>query len=225
MNYFRPAARVVGVWLTVMLLLGLTPPAEGGQIISAVVEHEDGRFIVQADLLVNVPEPRTRAILTRYQDLPKINSGIKNVQILDSDAGGRIRMRVEASGCILFICLTYRWVQDARVLPSGDIMTVFDPAQSDFRSGHVTYRLLPAAEHTRLVMHAEIVPDFWFPPLIGPWLIKRKLRKEALETATGIERVAATPDPSKARRETLTMPDHGRVPEGPPPAGLLSADT
>ena len=219
--------RVVEVWLTVGLLLGLTPTALGGQLISAVVEHEDGRFIVHADLLVNVPEPRTRAILARYQDLPKINSGIKNVQILEADAGGRVRMRVEASGCILFICLTYRWVQDARTLPSGDILTVFDPAQSDFRSGHVTYRLLPAAERTRLVMHAEIVPDFWFPPLIGPWLIKRKLRKEALETALGIERVAATPDPSRRtwRRETFTIPDHGRVPAEPPPAGPPSADT
>jgi hypothetical protein len=208
----RPGLLILLILL--ILLPGLTSSALGGQIISALVEHEDGRFIVRADLLVNVPEPRTRAILTQYQNLPKINSGIKNVQILDSDTGGRVRMRVQASGCILFVCLEYHWVQDARVLPSGDIVTVFDPAQSDFRSGHVTYRLLPAAEHTRLVMDAEIVPDFWFPPLIGPWLIKRKLRTEALETALGVERVAAAQGdagassaaPPRSRRQHRGIP-------------------
>ena len=83
-------------------------------------------------------------------------------------------------------------VQEAETLASGDIMTVIDPSMSDFREGRVRYRLLPEDEDsTRLVTDALVVPDFWFPPLIGPALIKRKLRDEALDTALGVERIAA----------------------------------
>ena len=45
-------------------------------------------------------------------------------------------------------------------------------------------------------MEADIIPEFWFPPVIGPLLIMNKLRNEALETAKGVERVAAAEDQS-----------------------------
>ena len=33
-------------------------------------------------------------------------------------------------------------------------------------------------------------PDFWVPPLIGPWVIKRTMREQAITTSEGIERLA-----------------------------------
>lgn len=65
-----------------------------------------------------------------------------------------------------------------------------DPSLSDFQEGWVHYRLRAENQHTRLLMDAELVPDFWFPPIVGALLIKRKLQNEALETAFGIERLA-----------------------------------
>ena len=36
----------------------------------------------------------------------------------------------------------------------------------------------------------ELVPAFWVPPVIGPWVIRRKIDEEARRTGTGLERTA-----------------------------------
>ena len=76
---------------------------------------------------------------------------------------------------------------------------------SDFREGWVRYRLLAEGEHTQLITDAMLVPNFWFPPLVGTMLIKGKLSSEALEAATGTETVALR---RKANRLGWTTPIH-----------------
>jgi hypothetical protein len=34
------------------------------------------------------------------------------------------------------------------------------------------------------------VPVFWVPPVIGPWLIRKKMYEEAQRSSLGLERVA-----------------------------------
>ena len=179
-------------WKPLMLALGLTCAnlIQAGEVTQATVDYVDGRFILHTDVLIKAPTSQVRAILTRYEKLPQVHGGIKAVEILTPAADGQTRMRVQSQVCILLICLHYQWVQTVRTLPSGDIVTEFDPGASDFREGWVRYRLLPEGEHTRLLMDARLTPDFWFPPVIGPWLIESKLRKEALATAWGVERLA-----------------------------------
>ena len=46
-------------------------------------------------------------------------------------------------------------------------------------------------EGSRLIFFAALTPDFWVPPLIGPYIIKKKMREEAVETVLGLERLAS----------------------------------
>lgn len=162
----------------------------GGEVLDAQVAHDGDRFTLHADIRIDLPAERVRAILTTYENLPRVNSGIDRVKILEQ-TGKRTRMQVEAEVCILLICREFQWVQTADITPAGEIITVIDPAVSTFREGRVHYRIIPAGEAARLVTDAELVPDVWFPPLIGPWLFKRKLYEETLETAAGVERLGA----------------------------------
>jgi hypothetical protein len=130
-----------------------------------------------------------RAILTDYEGLPRVNPGIKKVELLDS-AGTGARMRVTSGVCMLLICLDYTWVQNVTTSPAGDVVAVVDGTEGDFREGRARWRFRADAARTRLVFDGYVVPSFWFPPLLGPWLIKRKLLEEALETAVGVERLA-----------------------------------
>jgi hypothetical protein len=141
-------------------------------------------------MVIRAPINQVRAVLTNFENLPKINSGIKAVQILKQVDDEPIRMHIASEVCILFICQDYHWIQDAHILPSGDIMTHIEPSLSDFQEGWVRYRFRAEKQHTRLLMDAELVPDFWFPPIVGTFLIKRKLQNEALETALGVEQLA-----------------------------------
>ena len=164
--------------------------ALAGEVLSATVEHDAGRFTIYSDIRIHVPADRVRTILSHYENLPRVNGGIKSVEILQRRADGSARMRVAAGICILFVCREFHWVQEASTLPSGDILTVIDPKESTFREGWVRYQILPDGDNTRLVTNADLVPDIWFPPVIGPWLIKHKLQSETLETAEGVEHMA-----------------------------------
>ncbi len=177
--------------VTVLLIAFYWPvSAYAGEVMTSDVEHHNGRFTVHSSVIVYRPADDVRTILTDFKNLSHINTSIKNVDILAPSQNGTLRMRVKSEVCALFVCLNYRWVQEVTILPSGDIVTRFDPAMSDFREGWVRYRLLAEGDHTRLITDAVLVPNFWFPPLIGTMLIKGKLSSEALEAATGIETVA-----------------------------------
>jgi hypothetical protein len=178
---------------------------QGGEVTKASVDYHHGHFTLHANMVIRAPISQVRAVLTHFENLPKINSGIKAVQILEQVDDEPIRMRVASEVCILFICRDYQWVQEARILPSGDIMTRMDPNLSDFQEGWVRYRFRAENRHTRLLMDAKLVPDFWFPPIIGTLLIKRKLQNEALETASGVEQLAK-------RRPNLLAASHDKNP-------------
>jgi len=163
---------------------------EAGEVAEATVEHDRGRFTLHTDVLIEAPAARTRAVLTQFEKLPRVNPGIQSVKILGHTPDGQVRMRVRSRVCVMVMCMAYNWVQRVDMLPSGDIVTHFDPAASDFRQGWVRYRFVPEGQQTRLIMDADLTPDFWFPPVLGPWVIKNKLREEALETALSVERLA-----------------------------------
>ena len=43
---------------------------------------------------------------------------------------------------------------------------------------------------THVIYRLTMEPAFWVPPAIGPWMIQRKLRKDAGEAIDRIEEVA-----------------------------------
>jgi hypothetical protein len=78
-------------------------------------------------------------------------------------------------------------VQDVTLLAGHVIEAVILPEFSDFRSGLARWQLTARGAATQLEFSNSFEPDFWVPPVIGPWLIKRKLVWEVTETAMYIE--------------------------------------
>jgi hypothetical protein len=165
----------------------ISPWARSGEVVATRIEHHDGQFVIHSDMLLDVPVSKVRSLLNDFQNLPRINSDIKHVEHLPDSLEGHPRMRIRSEVCALLVCLDYKWVQEVQISNASEILTRFDPTLSDFRMGWVRYRFHREGSSTRLIMDAKLEPDFWFPPLIGPMLIKGKLRDEALETALGIE--------------------------------------
>lgn len=61
-------------------------------------------------------------------------------------------------------------------------------------SGRWTVKRCPAtASTTCLVANIELVPAFWVPPVIGAWVIRRKMAQEARRTSAGLEILAQRP--------------------------------
>lgn len=167
--------------------------AYGDKVVEVRVGQEGAYLIMHSDVVIPRTPAQVHDVLTDFERLGRINSGLKNVEVLDRQDDGRARMEVVARICILLACLDFAWTQQVYTDNSGDIVADIEPGTGDFRSGQARWRMLAEDGGTRLLFDARLEPDFWFPPLIGRWLMERKLREEALATATGIERYTPPP--------------------------------
>ena len=61
------------------------------------------------------------------------------------------------------------------------------PGNSDFKGGFAQWRLEPNKAGTHLLFDAQLKPDFWIPSLVGPFILKLMLTKEAINTVQGLE--------------------------------------
>ena len=175
----------------VALLWSIAAPAS--EVYTAAVSHQSGSYFVEVDTLVEIDVARTRELLTDYNHLDRVNPAIKESRILLTRGPGNYRVRTLTVACVWIYCKSINQVQDVIESQDGSITAVVVPKLSDFRHGFARVNLWQEPNGTRILIRSEVEPDFWIPPLIGPWLIKRKLLSEALETADNLERVAKKP--------------------------------
>lgn len=174
--------------LILLILLAFT--ARAGDLYKASVSHQSGSYFVEVDTLVAAPEPIVRRLLTDYDHLSRINPAIETSEILLRRGPGDYQVRTVTLACVWFYCKRIHQVQDVIESADGTVTAVVIPERSDFQHGYARLNVWPEPNGTRVLIRSEVRPDFWIPPLIGPWLIKRKLRSEALETLQNLERVA-----------------------------------
>ena len=113
-------------------------------------------------------------------------------------APGEYRVQTVTQTCLWFYCKRLKRVQDVVEAHDGSITAVVVPQLSDFSSGSVRLNLWQEVDGTRILIRSEATPDVWIPPLLGPWLIKRQLHADALETMHNLERLAAELAPPNA---------------------------
>jgi hypothetical protein len=175
--------------LLVWLLCSI--PAAGGTIHSAAVTYQSGSFIVEVDALLDVAESSARAVLTDYKHLERLIPAVEHSEILDTREPGDYRVQTVTYSCLWFYCRRLTRVQDVVEAHNGSITAIVIPEQSDFWHGTMRLNLWQEAAGTRILIRSEAAPDAWIPPLLGPWLIKRALHAEAVQTVHNLERLAA----------------------------------
>jgi hypothetical protein len=179
------------VFLLIAATVCASARAGGATIRVLEVVRNDDTYVVNFDVLVATTPARARAILSDYKNWPRLAENMSEPHLLQTFADGRQRVRLSFRSCVLFICQTIRQVKDVEVRPNRDIVSVMVSGENDFRSGRERWRIEPEQGRTRVRYHAELVPGFSLPPLIGPWVLKRKLRQTLIKTATNLEALAA----------------------------------
>jgi hypothetical protein len=177
-----------------VLLVGaiwLGGPPQAAEVRDQTVIRRQQRYELHSETVIAAPVAPIRRLLADYENLPRLNPSLKRVRIVER-RGDTVRLESNSEFCVLGLCLPFHWQQDVSQLPQGDIVMAIVPDRGDFKQGQGRWRLLPEREHTRLVVDLQLTPNFWVPPLFGPWLMQRTLAAEALETAQNIERLAAT---------------------------------
>jgi hypothetical protein len=91
---------------------------------------------------------------------------------------------------VLIFCKTVKRVVDIEARPQTEITVTDDPAFSNFSYAVERWRVGAEDSRTRLNYSAEVVPEFFIPPLIGPPVVKYFLRREIRLTALAVEALA-----------------------------------
>lgn len=160
-----------------------------GEVLLTDVTHERGRYTVRFDVRIEAPRERLAFYLTDYANYATYFDSVTASRVESRDDTARVFLTL--SSCILFFCRSVRITKDVRTAPDGAIVARIVPGQSDFAEAEERWRVDGENGGTRLRYEAELVPAFYVPPLIGPWLIRYKIR-DVLETnAEKLERLAA----------------------------------
>ncbi|NGY06646.1 SRPBCC family protein [Solimonas terrae] len=175
------------------LLLCMATPALAESVDQLDVGRDGARYHIELQARLDAPLADSYAVFSDFHNLPKINDAVEDVEPLPSPTPGVERWRTRVRVCVSFFCTRLKQVQDVRDTQDHDryrLDAVVIPSMSNLRYGKAAWQLAQCGAQTCLSFSAELEPDFWVPPLLGPWLIERTMRREAHATAAGIEALA-----------------------------------
>ena len=170
--------------LTQSISLGWT-----GEVIKSFVDEDDDHYIIRIDMRVNAAVDDVYKHLTDLKNIHQLNNTIVS-SIVKYSKGKEHEVEVLTSGCVLFFCSKQIQYQKVTELDNGYIMIHLVPEKSDFLSGQILWQVSAENKKTRIVFAADFEPDFWVPPLIGPWILTGVFLKESQETINALEKLA-----------------------------------
>lgn len=180
-------------WVFVCCLFG--QPALAGQIEQVQVERESNQYRLSISSQLAMPLAELQQLLTNYELVAQANPAIKSLEVESQTLDGITRIKATLRVCIWFYCRSLQQTQNMQLVKPGHLVADLIPAESDFRYGRADWLMSDHATGSHLTFSAALTPDFWVPPLIGPYVIKKKMREEAIETVLGLERLAAELNP------------------------------
>ncbi len=143
---------------------------------------------------VAAPVDRVMAVLTDYRYPDRLNPEVTKREVINRE-NGITRVRTEFNSCVFLFCKDVVLTQDVTVV-AGTIQAVIVPDESDFRSGYLRW-LVSSSDNggSHFGFEAVMEPDFFIPPLIGGFFVRKRLRQEISATAENLE-VEATREPT-----------------------------
>lgn len=180
----------------------LVVPAAAVEMTKMEVERKGKRYYLDSTLQVDAPVDSMYRILADYNSLHQFSRGIVHSQDITPDAQGKARVYTHIYGCIAFFCRSVEKVERIELSEPKKIVTTLDPELSNNVKWNVTTWELEAVkkpvvakgqshsvgnEQTRIYYRMEFEPDFWVPPLLGNYLIKKSLRKDGVEIMQRME--------------------------------------
>ena len=176
-----------------MLLTGV---AAGAEIERLEVKRDDGRVFVTADMVIAAPRALVFSALSDYERFAELSTRYRESRFIEPAPDGTPRIYTEVEGCVLFFCRTV--VRHSLLELSADekIVALAEPELSDVEYGREEWLLESVDAGTRVRYRHEMDPDFWVPPVIGVWAIRRMLRRDALKAAQRIEALALESAPA-----------------------------
>jgi hypothetical protein len=147
-------------------------------------------YQVQMTCGVAASVKQVMAVLTDYGFPDRLDPEVTKRKVI-SRHGGITRVRTEIRACTFFFCKDIVLTQDVTVV-ADTIQADIVPDESDFRSGYFRWSVSSSDNGgSHIGFEAVMEPDFFIPPLIGGFFVRKMLRQKILATVENLESEAA----------------------------------
>lgn len=180
--------------------LTVCAPVFTAEVQEVTVERNDARYLLTSKTLFDADQGEIFRVLTDYDEFEQISSVFVDSKNLEPDDEGRPRFYTEMEGCVLFFCVTFERYGHLELEPDKHIRAVVDPHESDFKHSVESWKLEQKEDGVLLVYEFEMEPDFWVPPIIGPYFIRKELEDGAVRAVDRIEALAQGREPANPVR-------------------------
>lgn len=169
-------------------------PAHAAQVSSVHVAREGSQFLIDMHIAIDAPPTAVFRALQDYATMARYNPDLRSVRVEPDASPGRVRLFTNVHVCVLVFCKMMHQEQIMTATPSADGGALHaELVAGDFKGGSGLWVVRPcpkAPAASCLDVRIVLVPAFWVPPVIGPWVIRRKMAEEARRTSAGLERTA-----------------------------------
>jgi hypothetical protein len=182
---------------TLILILTAVPVFAGAATLREVtVDHVDGTYVMRSEAWFDVGIEKIFALLLDWDQSTKFSSVIVESRNLAPAPDGRGRFYSRNQGCLWFFCKSferYGYVEHERF---KFIEATIDPEKSDFEVSDERWEFHEEEDGTVVIYAFRMKPKFFIPPLIGPAILKSKLKNGGVNAIDRIEALAQdyTPD-------------------------------
>jgi len=174
----------------VLLALVSTQCATAAEMRSVDVDYEGEYYSMVSVAWFDAGLDETFDVFSKWDYSTQFSSAVVEARDLEPDTSGRPGYFVRIRGCILFFCKSM--VRQGYVVAQHniDLRATANPQDSDFHLFEESWEFAEERGGTRVLYKLRMQPDFWVPPAIGPYLIKRKLKKDGGDALNRIEDIA-----------------------------------
>lgn len=192
---FRRPSRLFQVRALLTLVSLASMQVHAAQVLGVQAKRDQGRFQIDMRIAIDATPPRVFRALQDYAAMPRYNPDLRSVRVEPTTAPNRVRLFTTVHTCVLLFCKTMHQEQimTATANARGGLLQAELVPQDSAFGGEGHWMVGPCrAEHSPTCVDIQLVllPQFWVPPLIGPWLIQRTMLDEAQRSTLGLEQVA-----------------------------------
>jgi len=180
----RPAAGIL------LALLASAQCANAAEMRSIEMHYEDGRYSMVSVAWFDAGLDESFHVFNTWDYSPRFSGAVVEARDIAAEPGGLPGYFVINRGCVLFFCKSM--VRQGYVEADHNklLRAVADPQLSDFEEFEESWEFSETDGGTSVRYSLQMVPDFWVPPAIGPYMIKRKLQKDGGRALDRIEVIA-----------------------------------
>jgi len=180
----------------ILVILSLLPGTSFCAVVNSVeVSQEKGVYHMHINMTVNADTDSVKKVITDYENLTLTNPYLKESELINKSEDERTTVSMLTKICIFLICYNIRHVQIFHPVNNGVLYSRIIPRLSDFKSGWLRWEIKEKDSNrispvTQIIFDTEITPDFFIPPVIGPYQMKKKMFEIAKATINNLEKKA-----------------------------------